>query len=315
MTARHTRKTVGDFEIHTLANDAVSLSMAPELGGRIVSLRDRVSRPRVARRLGPCQQAPHLASRPIPPTTKPVPGPASTSACPRSCRARSAASHCRITASLWNQAAGIRHRSEGRILLPLESQIPAARVRAPDFPGEKRSPLRLSSREPGGHAHAVSVGMASLVHLEARRSNPLPPRRPASAPAARKCCHGRKPNRATTSRGRIFPKGATPAAKVFLGPLSKGRAEIHAANGCPALAGLAGRAVSLRRHLDHPRLLEGPAPLGHRADQRAGGPLVGYSRAVPGFAACSRSGSELDHEGRYFGVNAFHHPRATRGRK
>jgi hypothetical protein len=29
----------------------------------------------------------------------------------------------------------------------------------------------------------------------------------------------------------FFPKGATPAAKVFLGPLSKGRAEIHAANG------------------------------------------------------------------------------------
>ena len=28
-----------------------------------------------------------------------------------------------------------------------------------------------------------------------------------------------------------FPKGATPAAKVFLGPLKKARADIHAANG------------------------------------------------------------------------------------
>lgn len=44
MAVRHTRRRVGDFEIHTLANDAISISMAPELGGRIVSLRDRVSR-------------------------------------------------------------------------------------------------------------------------------------------------------------------------------------------------------------------------------------------------------------------------------
>ena len=44
MASRHIRKTVGVFEIHTLPNDAISLSMAPALGGRIVSLEDRVSR-------------------------------------------------------------------------------------------------------------------------------------------------------------------------------------------------------------------------------------------------------------------------------
>jgi hypothetical protein len=43
MPVRHRRKKVADFEVHTLANEAVSLSFAPALGGRIVSLRDRVS--------------------------------------------------------------------------------------------------------------------------------------------------------------------------------------------------------------------------------------------------------------------------------
>jgi hypothetical protein len=43
MRHRHSWKTVGSFEIHTLSNDTVSLSMAPELGGRVVSLRDRKS--------------------------------------------------------------------------------------------------------------------------------------------------------------------------------------------------------------------------------------------------------------------------------
>lgn len=44
MSAHHSRQKVGDFEIHTLKNDAVSLSIAPELGGRVVSLLDCVSR-------------------------------------------------------------------------------------------------------------------------------------------------------------------------------------------------------------------------------------------------------------------------------
>lgn len=44
MPARHSLKKVRDFEIHTLANEFVSIAMAPELGGRIVSLRDRLSR-------------------------------------------------------------------------------------------------------------------------------------------------------------------------------------------------------------------------------------------------------------------------------
>lgn len=43
MPVRHTRGKSGDFAIHTLADDAVSVTIAPALGGRIVSLRDRIS--------------------------------------------------------------------------------------------------------------------------------------------------------------------------------------------------------------------------------------------------------------------------------
>jgi hypothetical protein len=44
MTVRHSRRVVRDFTVHSLSNEVVSLTIAPELGGRLVSLRDRASR-------------------------------------------------------------------------------------------------------------------------------------------------------------------------------------------------------------------------------------------------------------------------------
>ena len=41
MSPQHKEESCEGFTIHTLANEKVSLSMAPELGGRIVSLRDK----------------------------------------------------------------------------------------------------------------------------------------------------------------------------------------------------------------------------------------------------------------------------------
>jgi hypothetical protein len=43
MSILQTKKSERGFQIHTLANDSLSLSTAPELGGRIVSIRDRIS--------------------------------------------------------------------------------------------------------------------------------------------------------------------------------------------------------------------------------------------------------------------------------
>jgi hypothetical protein len=43
MTVRHARRSVRDFTVHSLTNEAVSLAIVPELGGRLVSLRDRAS--------------------------------------------------------------------------------------------------------------------------------------------------------------------------------------------------------------------------------------------------------------------------------
>jgi galactose mutarotase-like enzyme len=43
MSIRHSRSRIREFVVHTLANDALSISIAPELGGRIVSLKHRHS--------------------------------------------------------------------------------------------------------------------------------------------------------------------------------------------------------------------------------------------------------------------------------
>jgi galactose mutarotase-like enzyme len=43
MAVRHSCKRVREFIVHTLANDALSITIAPDLGGRIVSLRHRQS--------------------------------------------------------------------------------------------------------------------------------------------------------------------------------------------------------------------------------------------------------------------------------
>ena len=41
MSSRHQEESCRGFAIHTLANERISLSLAPELGGRIVSIRDK----------------------------------------------------------------------------------------------------------------------------------------------------------------------------------------------------------------------------------------------------------------------------------
>ena len=97
-------------------------------------------------------------------------------------------------------------------------------VKSPQFRlcDSDHNPIRLIE----GGPEASAVGMASLVQLETRRSDPhhaedLPlPRWRGTAPWP-----GNDLSRA------FFPKGATPAAKVFLGPLTKGTAAIVAKNG------------------------------------------------------------------------------------
>lgn len=43
MSVRHSRTRIREFIVHTLANDALSISIVPQLGGRIVSLKHRQS--------------------------------------------------------------------------------------------------------------------------------------------------------------------------------------------------------------------------------------------------------------------------------
>lgn len=44
MSVRHQSRSTGGFAVHTISNGGVSVSLVPELGGRIVSIKDRVSK-------------------------------------------------------------------------------------------------------------------------------------------------------------------------------------------------------------------------------------------------------------------------------
>ena len=43
MIVRYRQKTIQGFAVHTLSNKNISIAMIPELGGRVVSMRDRLS--------------------------------------------------------------------------------------------------------------------------------------------------------------------------------------------------------------------------------------------------------------------------------
>lgn len=225
MTVRHTRQKVGGFEIHTLANDAVALSIAPELGGRVVSLRDRISRrewldgwaPAGKRRIWRPADSANFETGPGAGIDECLP-----TVLPCKIGRKSLPDH----GELWNQA--------------------------PEFNIDPNSGLicRWSLKSlPLDFERRISLGKNEVrfdYRIENRADTPTPflwawhPlftfRRGDQIRTTEKTC-------LTPGGGEVlpwpgndlsrafFPKGATPAAKVFLGPLSKGCAEIHAASG------------------------------------------------------------------------------------
>jgi galactose mutarotase-like enzyme len=225
MSVRHSRKMVGDFEIHTLANDAVSLSIAPELGGRIVSLRDRVSRrewldgwaPAGKRRLWhPTDSANYETG----------PGAGLDECLPTVLPCRIGRKSLPDHGELWNQSPEFDVNPERGFTCRWNlNSLPLAFERRISLgKGEVRFDYRLEN-----------LADASTPFLWAW--HPLFTwKRGDQIISSEKTCLS--PGGAETlpwpgndlSRA-CFPKGATPAAKVFLGPLSKGRAEILAANG------------------------------------------------------------------------------------
>ena len=233
MPVRHSAKQVGDFAIHTLANEAVSISLAPELGGRVVSLRDRTSgrewldgwSPATKRRIW----------HPTDPTDfNTSPGAGIDECLPTVLPCRIKRKSLPDHGDLWNQAVeldstlaqagtflsqwtvnslplaferriSLKHRKvlfEYRIENLAETATPFLWAWHPLFSMKRGDQIRFARSE----NTCLSPGGEERIPW------------PANLP-------GHDLSRA------LFPAGATPAAKVFLGPLSKGRAEIKALNG------------------------------------------------------------------------------------
>jgi galactose mutarotase-like enzyme len=229
MAVLNTRNTVGEFAIHTLANEAISLSIAPELGGRIVSLRDRISRREWLDGWTP------VSKRRIWQPTDPANFETGPGAGIDECLPTVLA--CKV----------------GRKLLPDHGEL---WNQVPDFDVDPKGGFSCRwdlKCLPLGFERRISLGKNEVrfdYRIENRADAPTPflwawhPlftwKRGDQIRTSEKTClspggrdllpwpHAQPGN--DLSRA-FFQQGATPAAKVFLGPLSKGRAEIHASNG------------------------------------------------------------------------------------
>ena len=225
MSVRHTRRKVGDFEIHTLANDAVALSIAPELGGRVVSLRDRISRREWLDGWAPANK--RRIWRPTDPANYETgPGAGIDECLPTVLPCRIGRKPLPDHGELWNQSlefdidpkSGFSCRWNLKSLpLDFERRISLGKNEARfDYRIENRAdtptPFLWAWHPLFTWKRGDQIRTTEKTCLSPGGEEVLP-------------WPGNDLSRA------FFPKGATPAAKVFLGPLSKGRAEIHAANG------------------------------------------------------------------------------------
>lgn len=230
MPLRHTQQKVGDFSIHTLVNADLSISIAPELGGRVVSLKDRISgrewldgwAPACKRRLWQPTDPANYETGPGAGLDECLP-----TVLPCKLGRKSLPDH----GELWNQSPEFEADARGIFScrwtirsLPLaferrislvrntlnfdyqlenlaDSPTPFLWAWHPLFTWKRGDEIRF----PASEKSCLTPGGEVL---------PWPAAQPGS----------------DLSRAK-FPKGSTPAAKVFLGPLATGTAEIRAKNG------------------------------------------------------------------------------------
>lgn len=233
MSFQHSQKMVADFQVHTLANPALSISMVPELGGRVVSMRDRLSgrewldgwAPASKRRIW-------QPSDPADYNTSPGAGLDECLPTVLPCRVngKAFADH----GELWNQhpefdpdlaANGIFSCRWNLKSLPLSFER-----RISIHKSEIRFDYRIENLSEQKHTpflwawHPLfSWKRGDQIHFpSAVRSCLTPGGESLPWPLAQAGCD--------LSRAQ-FSKHSTPAAKVFIGPASKGRAAIHSSNG------------------------------------------------------------------------------------
>lgn len=231
MSVRHTRKWVGGFAIDTLANAAIAVSIAPELGGRIVSLRDRIARrewldgwsPAAKRRIWQPSDPSNFETGPGAGIDECLP-----TVLPCKLNRRALPDH----GELWNQRPEFDADAQRGLFCRWSlNSLPLAFERRISLTHDG---IRLDYRIENRVAVATPFLWAWHPLFTWRRGDQI------RFAASEKSCLS--PGGGQTfpwpeaqpghdlSRA-FFPTGSTPAAKVFLGPLTKGRAEIQSAKG------------------------------------------------------------------------------------
>jgi len=232
MATLHARKSISGFEVHSLASGAASVSMVPELGGRIVSLRDRTTgrewldgwMPAAKRRIWhPTDPADFSTG----------PGAGIDECLPTVLSCKLGRNKLPDHGDVWNMPAGFDEDQAAKGVMSSRWKL-----RSLPLAFERRMTLRkheviLDYRLENLAAKPTPFLWAWHPLFTWKRGDEI-----RFARSIKTCLTGdgkRLPwpeyetgcdlSRAT------FPKGAVQAAKVFIGPMSKGAAEIQAANG------------------------------------------------------------------------------------
>lgn len=228
---RHSKRLVQGFAVHTLASPGLSIAMVPELGGRIVSLRDRDSgrewldgwAPASKRRIWQPADPLDFASGP---------GAGIDECLPTVLPCRLGRKPLPDHGELWNR--------------PAEFEVADAttftcRWRLKSLPLAFERRISLDGRRVRLDYRLENLGTGATPFLWAW--HPLFSWKAGDriqAPAEVRTCMNvggsetmdwPQPEIGTDLSRAIFAPGATPAAKVFLGPLSQGRMEIHSKRG------------------------------------------------------------------------------------
>ena len=232
MPVRHTARKVGEFAIHTLANEAASISLAPELGGRVVSLRDRSAGREWLDGWSPA--AKRRIWHPTDPTDfNTSPGAGIDECLPTVLPCRIKRKSLPDHGDLWNQRVEL-----DSALAEAGTFLSRWTIKSLPLAFERR--ISLKNRKILFDYRIENLAETPTPFLWAwhplfsmKRGDQI-----RFAPSLKTCLtpEGDRLPWPIAQAGHDlsrakFPKGATPAAKVFLGPLSKGRAEIKALNG------------------------------------------------------------------------------------
>lgn len=230
MSIRHSRARILDFDVHTLAGEEVSISIVPELGGRLVSLKHHATGREWLDGWSPASE--RRIWRPADPADYETgPGAGLDECLPTVLPCVIGSARLGDHGELWNQQPDFEASREGFTCRWALKSLPLAFERRISIHGsEVRFDYQLENlaEEPTPFLWAwhplFSWKPGDQIHFARSEKSCLSPggteRLP--WPEAQPGCD--------LSRAS-FPKGTTPAAKVFLGPLSKGHAEIRAKSG------------------------------------------------------------------------------------